>query len=212
MSDSPTALPHPHHGPLRARDATATTEALDLESLRGRLVELSSWGNMAPLTFACGLVLEAQLTGEPAAWIATGESHFYPPDFARCGIDLDALPVVRVANARTAARAADKLVRSGAFGLVLIDLIDLGANAAVPSPLQSRLLALAGKHATAVLFLTRKKAEAPSLGSLVSLRAQANRRRTVEGRYACDVEIVKDKRRGPGRSHVEVHHGPAGLH
>jgi recombination protein RecA len=211
MSEAPTALPLPSHGALRTRDAEATS--LDLVSLCGRLVELSSWGNAVPLTFACSLVLEAQLAGEPVAWVAAGESFFYPPDFVRSGVDLEALPVVHVTDARTAARAADKLLRCGAFGLVVVDLIDLDAKAAVvPAPLQSRLLALASKHMAAVLFLTRKKLDAPSLGSLVSLRAQATRKRTPEGRYACDVEIVKDKRRGPGRSSMEVHHGPAGLH
>ena len=39
------------------------------------------------------------------------------------GIDLDALPVVRVPDARAAGRAADHLVRSGGFGLVVIDLV-----------------------------------------------------------------------------------------
>jgi recombination protein RecA len=230
MSDTPTALPIARAPALRtpgndrrpgldnptppAHPGETGSASFAFESLCGRLVELSSWGNGAPLTFASGLVLEAQLAGEPAAWIAAGESFFYPPDLARCGVDLEALPVVRVTDARAAARTADKLVRSGAFGLVVIDLVDLGSSvkAAVPVPLQSRLLALASKHAAVVLFLTRKKLDAPSLGSLVSLRAQATRRRTQEGRYACDVEIVKDKRRGPGRSLLEVRHGPAGLH
>lgn len=225
MSDTPAALPYAPPTPLRTRDAPtrpglppysnsngAGPESFSLGAFSGRLIEISSWGNGAPLTSACGFVLEAQLAGEPAAWVTAGESCFYPPDFVRSGIDLEALPVVQVADARRAARAADKLVRSGAFGLVVIDLVDLGPRAVVPPPLQSRLLALAGKHATAVLFLTRKTIDAPSLGSLVSLRAQTLRRRTHEGRYACDVEIVKDKRRGPGRSALEVHHGPAGLH
>jgi recombination protein RecA len=217
--ESPTPPPHPGEtGPA----------PFALENLSGRLVELSSFGNGAPLSFAAGLILEAQLSGEPAAWIACGQSSFYPPDFARSGIDLDALPVLRVPDAASAARAADKLVRSGAFGLVVLDLIGSGGARGqnnVPSPLQSRLLALASRHATAIVFLTEKTSEAPSLGSLVSLRAQTRRRRLQEGRYSCDVEILKDKRHGP-RTHSwagsgdsstsglcsGLCNGPAGLH
>jgi len=175
----------------------------------GRLVELSSWGGSAALTLAFELVAEAQRDGEPAAWITgTFSSTFFPPDAARCGIDLDALPVVRARDAQTAARAADKLVRSGAFDLVVLDL---AANAVIAVPLQTRLLGLAAKHGTTVLMLTEKQEEAPSLGSLVSLRAQAVRKRTGEDRFSCEARVLKDKRRGPGWSHREIRHGPAGL-
>jgi len=176
--------------------------------LVGRLAEVSSCGASAPLTLAFALVHEAQRHGEPAAWITRCESSFFPPDAARCGIDLDALPIVRVPDAATAARIADKLLRSGAFGLIVLDI---GRDDRVPTPLQSRLLGLAGKHDAAVLFLTEKPSESPSLGPLVSLRAQAARRRTAEDRFACELQIVKDKRRGPGWSHREIRHGPAGL-
>jgi len=175
--------------------------------LAGRLVELSSWGGGAPLTLAFELVLQAQREEEPVAWI-TGSSTFFPPDAARCGVDLDALPVIRVSDAPSAARAADKLLRSGAFGLVILDL---GARALIPPALQTRLLGLASKHDAAVLFLTEKPGDAPSLGSLVSLRAQAVRSRTGEDRFSCEARVLKDKRRGPGWSHRELRHGPAGL-
>jgi recombination protein RecA len=154
-------------------------------------------------------VLQAQREGEPAAWITTGSSTFFPPDVAHNGVDLDALPVIRVVDARGAARAADKLLRSGAFGLVILDL---GAEPPLPMPMQSRLLGLVGKHETALLFLTEKQSEAASVGSMVSLRAQVTRKKSAEGRFTCDVRIIKDKRRGPGWSHQEIRHGPAGLH
>ena len=212
--ESPTPTSHPGEtGPA----------SFALENLLGRLVELSSFGSGAPLTLASGLIIEAQLAGEPVAWIACGESCFYPPDFARAGIDLDALPVVRVPDAAAGARAADKLVRSGSFGLIVLDLAGSGPRGPsknVPAPLQSRLLALAGRHGAAIVFLTEKTSDAASLGSLVSLRAQTRRRRAQEGRYACDVEILKDKRHGPLRSRRELRpeswpdlwNGPAGLH
>jgi RecA/RadA recombinase len=87
--------------------------------LAGRLAELSSWGGGARLTLAFDLILQAQTEGRATAWIAVGRSMFFPPDAARCGVDLEAMPIVRVPDARAAARAADKLVRSGAFDLVV---------------------------------------------------------------------------------------------
>jgi recombination protein RecA len=181
---------------------------------------LSAWGPSASLTLAIDLVLEAQQQGEPVAWISTRESSFFPPDAAANGVDLGALPVVHANSGRTAGRAADRLLRSGAFALIIIDLgrtergrteRDRGAGAGLPLPLQSRLLQLALKHDAAVLFLTEKPSTAPSLGSLVSLRAQARRRKTGPGRYTCELLVLKDKRHGPGWQHDTFRNGPPGL-
>ena len=87
-----------------------------------RLTELSASPAGAPLTLAFRLVLDAQRRGEPVAWIGRKDAPFYPPDAADTGVDLAALPVVWTADAVTAAKAADLLVRSGAFGLVVLDL------------------------------------------------------------------------------------------
>jgi recombination protein RecA len=168
-------------------------------------VEVS--GATATLTVAFGLVLEAQRQGEPVAWVTPWESSFYPPDAAEGGVDLNALVVVRVPDARDVARAADRLVRSGAFGLVVLDV---GA-ARIPTPLQARLAGLAQKHRVALVCLTDKASEAPSLGSLVSLRVHARRKRIAEDRFACELIVLKDKRRGTTWAHEEICRGPAGL-
>lgn len=209
-SSSPHTVPDPME---TGRPSNVTATSWSRGQLAGRLAEISSWGNSAPLTLAFTIVQEAQLAAEPTIWITRvregqHDGTFFPPDAAASGIDLDALPVVRVPDAAAAARAADKLLRSGAFGLVILDI---GADDRVPIPLQSRLLGLAGKHDAAVLFLTEKQSDTPSVGSLVSLRVQATRRQTTEGRYVCDLEVMKDKRRGPGWSHSEIRSGPAGL-
>jgi recombination protein RecA len=77
--------------------------------------------------------------------------------------------------------------------------------------MQARLVKLAQRYGTAFLCLTQKTSEDRSLGSLVSLRAQARRRRSAEGGYLCEARIVKDKRRGPGWVHRESCCGPGGL-
>lgn len=175
--------------------------------LGGRLVEISAMGSAAALTAAVGVVLEAQTEGEPVAWVALSGSTFYPPDLADSGVDLEAMVVVRAANVPAAGKAADRLLRSGAFGLVVIDL---GRDAQLPLPLQGRLVGLAQRHDAALLCLTEKPADAASLGSMVSLRAEAARRRNGE-RFGVTIRALKDKRRGPGWAHDEPVKGPAGL-
>jgi len=186
----------------------ATPAEWRLSTFVGRFGELSGSHAGAVLTLAFRLVLEAQRLGEPAVWISRRESAFFPPDAAEVGVDLDALAVVWVSETLQAARAADHLLRSGGFGLVVLDI---GARAHLPIPVQTRLVGLANKHEAALLCLTEKDDDRPSLGSLVSLRAQAVRTRRVEDRYRCEARVLKDKRRGPGWSHAEVCRGPDGL-
>lgn len=191
-----------------ATNTLAAAPEWSLASLAGRLVELSAGGAAASLTLAFALVLDAQQQGEPAAWLTTTETCFFPPDVSDGGVDLDALVVVRVATVSQLFRAADHLARSGGFGLLVLDL-DHGA--AMSAPVQARLAGLAAHHGVLLLCLTRKDAEAPSLGSLVSLRAVAERQECGAGRFACTVRVLKDKRRGPGWSHRELCRGPDGL-
>lgn len=191
-----------------------------LPQIAGRFVELSGTGATAALTAAFGLVLEAQCRQEPVAWISLPASTFFPPDAAAGGIDLESLAIVRVRDAHTAARAANQLVRSGSFGLVVIDLGPKPAPggfferdrkneyASIPMPFQTRLVGLAQKHDTAVVVLTEKPAQVGSLGSLVSLRAEV--RRSPTG-HRIELEVLKDKRRGPGQFHQETCRGPAGM-
>src|SRR5689334_3058740 len=104
------------------RTVTTDTPRLTRDQLGGRLVELSAQGAVATLTCAVGLVLEAQVQAEPVAWIAIAGTSFYPPDLADSGVDLAALVVVRAPELLAGVRAAERLLRSGAFGLVVLDL------------------------------------------------------------------------------------------
>jgi recombination protein RecA len=178
--------------------------------LSGRLVEVSGLGAVASLTAAIGVVLEAQVDGEPVAWISLPASTFFPPDLADQGIDLDALIVIRAPSIEHAGRAADRLLRSGGFGLVVLDLGPAAKDAALPIPLQGRLVGLAQRHDAAIVCLTEKPHEAASLGSMVSLRAEALRARDGE-RFTMSIRALKDKQRGPGWGHDEPATGPPGL-
>ena len=177
-----------------------------LAEVAGRLVEISSSTASAALTITFALVREAQERGEPAGWVTSAKNFFYPPDAARCGADLAALVVVRLADRQSIARAGEKLLRSGGFGIVVLDL---GA-ADIPMPLQTRLTGLAHRHHTALVCLTEKAGAAFSLGSLVSLRAHAEKKR-ADDHFACALRVLKDKRRGPTWKYEELYTGPAGL-
>jgi recombination protein RecA len=201
---------------LRARRGAESSEATwGLAALRGRLVELSARGASATLTTAMDIVVEAQTQHEPVAWLTLANGTFYPPDVAECGVDLAALVVVRTHDATAAARSAERLLRSGAFGLLVIDL-GSGNGAELSMQIQGRLVTLAQTHDAAVVCLTEKGNDSASIGSLVSLRAEALRTRgdargPANGEFAVTVRVIKDKRRGPGWTQTIKRRGPAGL-
>ena len=195
------------------RGAEVVEQPWGLAALRGRLVEISARGASATMTTAIGIVVEAQAASEPVAWIsaldAPTSGTFYPPDVAETGVDLAALVVVRAPTNTTAARAAERLLRSGAFGLVVLDF---GATSVdIPTAHQGRLVTLAQAHDAAVVCITEKAHETASLGSLVSLRAEALRGARTKDGFEISVRALKDKRRGPGWSRVIKARGPAGL-
>ena len=178
-----------------------------LDEMAGRLVEISASTASAALSIAFGLVCAAQERGEPVGWVTSAENSFYPPDAARSGSDLTALAVVRLARSENIARAGEKLLRSGGFGVVVLDL----GTADIPMPLQTRLTGLAHRHHSALLCLTEKNRAAFSLGSLVSLRVHAEKKPTADNRFTCTLHVLKDKRRGPTWHYEEFYAGPAGL-
>jgi recombination protein RecA len=179
-----------------------------LAELAGVITELSSHGASATLTMAMRLAHEAQLASEPVAWVTVHERCFYPPDAEANGLDLSCLAIVRVPNPHDLGKAADTLVRSGGFGLIVLDL---GSEARLTDRQLTRLAGLARKHQTAIVCLTAKPDDGSTLGSLVSLRAQVRRSRQRPGVFRCELVALKEKRRAPGWRHTEVCRGPAGL-
>ena len=184
-----------------------------LDDLSGRVNELSG---ATPLSLSFTLVKEAQQRGELAAWVTTRASTFFPLDAAARGIELSQLPVIFAPDVASALRSADKLARSSAFRLLVLDLAGPHAEAArgrtqrdVPAALLSRLLGLARQHDTAVLILTTSAV--PALGSLISLRCATERQEVSAGRFLCIARALKDKRYGPGWTWSEVQYGPVGL-
>ena len=183
---------------------------LDLKRLRGCLTEFSTqWGHPS-MTLALDLVAQTQRAGEPVAWLGGKNSLFYPPDAARWRLDWSALALIRLETADLLLKSADKLLRSGAFGLVVLDFVGL-ATGDLFDGLLGRLLRLAETHESAVLFLTQRAENTPSISSLISLRAHLQWRHLQDDRLQANLTIIKDKRRGPGRRFQEVYDGPMGL-
>ncbi len=165
----------------------------NLREISGRLVEISEPYPIAALSFAFKLFREAQALSCSVAWVGLQKSSFYPPDAAQNGIDLKNLPVFRMRNSLQMAQVATTLMRSGAFQFVVLDLME---DQDIPSAKLSQLNALARKHNSTVIFLTQKQMDAPSLSSLVSLKAHTTRERLTENRFRCYIHIERDKRRG----------------
>jgi recombination protein RecA len=191
-----------------AQPGVVGAAAWQLSELSGRLTELCGSGATAALTLAARLLLDAQRSGEPVAWLTMTTACVYPPDLAAHGIDLAALPIVRVPDDAAIGRAADHLVRSGAFGLLVLDL---GPGGKLPQAQATRLLGLAQRHGTALVCLTGKPGGSPSVSPLVSLRGEVSWSRQEPGRFHVELQALKDKRRSPGWRHVEVCSGPVGV-
>jgi hypothetical protein len=176
----------------------------DLSRIIGRVVEISESGYFGALSAVCGLMSQVQRREEQIAWIETGNRIFFPPDLAFRGLDVRALSVVLAPETKAGLQAADALLRSGAFGLILVDW----AGGAVDEAVIGRMARVAEDRETCVLFLTRKRPTEAALATQVSLRG------TVSLSPAGETEwlIIKDKRSGPPSRQRITFHGPFGLY
>ena len=187
----------------------------------GMLVEVSGTGAGARLSAAVSAVLRAQREGETTAWIeplhhvagsSPGTGSLYPPDLAECGVDLVSLPVIRVpasAGVSGPFRAAELLLRSGAFGLVVVDLRSVRQR--IPAAWPGRLLGSAREHQARVLFLTGKSGDAESVGPLVALRLEPRRLRIRPGLFVVETRVLKNKAGLALVMEAERRRGPWGL-
>ncbi len=199
----------PLFGPSSAPDQTRTQERIPV----GRLVELSGESAGARTTLATAALLDAQREGETAVWIQPREGRLFPPDLDESGVDLDALVVVRMptrAGPYGLCRAAELLLRSGGFGLVVIDMCE-GTPPARDPAWQGRLLGLARQHQSRLIVLTHKHTHASSLGPLVSLRIESRRSRTGAGLFLVEHQVLKNKSGMPMVTSEDVRRGPWGL-
>jgi hypothetical protein len=192
----------------------------------GRIVELCG---EAQTTAAVTLLAAVQRQGETAAWIQLAHGDLFPPDLAAAGVDVEALIVVHVpegdqshAGASGQCRAAELLLRSGGFGLVLLDFSrgePRGSTA-----WQGRLLGLARQHEARVVILRERTrgVDQSSLGPLTGLRIASwvERSRRADdppgflprtGCFALRHEVLKNKSGGPVDPAATQIRGPWGY-
>lgn len=216
-----------------ATDAAASP-ALPLASQLpvGRLVELASDRSCCQMTQAVACLRQAQHRGETCAWVQPEGGSLFPPDLADSGVDLRSLIVVHVPrSARLAglAKAAELMLRSGGFGMVVIDLWDgpLDAPSALQTAWQGRLLGMAREHASHLILLSsgphrnalpggqihrrNRSTTLTSLGPLVSLRLLTTRTRIDVGRFSLTTQALKDKSGSLGALAEEHRRGPWGY-
>ena len=142
-----SSIPREFPGPPPARPHQEPR--WQLARLAGSLVEISGTADSGVLSSALTLVAEAQhnqarrhkhrssqnrrarslKTSSSSnqalvAWIATTRSLFFPPDAMESGISLDRLILLRLETPGAQIRAATRIVHSGAFELVIVDLAD----------------------------------------------------------------------------------------
>ena len=210
------------------REAWAPSVPLEQLAAPGRLTELSGVGAAARHTTAAAIVRQAQLEGETTVWVQPAGGPLYPPDMAESGVDLDALVVVQVPLEHGEvglARAAELLLRSGAFGLCVVELSSppTWSHGQVPKDIserparrlrgdvwQARLAALARLHASRVVVLTRAASGWGSLGPMVGLRVETRRVRQAAGIFEVQPEVVKQKG-APVMAGPALRRGPWGL-
>jgi hypothetical protein len=204
MNASLSALQVRRARTLLAAPLAPDAEVLGLVRLAGRVVEVSEPAAQGALSAVCPLMAQVQARGEQIAWIEPGASVFFPPDLTFRGLDARAVSVVWVPDRDAGLQAADWLLRSQAFGLVIVDW----ASHPVDDAVLGRLGRLAGGSQAVLLFLTRKAASAPSLGSLVSLRVAVS----SLGPGETELLVLKDKRPGPPLRQRISFHGPFGMY
>jgi hypothetical protein len=212
----PVSDTHDQARPLERDQARPLAELI----APGRLVELCG---EAQTSTAVAILAHAQREGETAAWIQPARGSLYPPDLAAAGIDVEALVVIHVpetgsmSGAAGQCRAAELLLRSGGFGLLVIDFETEPPGSAA---WQGRLLGLARQHEARVLLLRKDARE--SLGPLVGMRVASRVERVTSqddpagfcprtGQFEIRHEVLKNKSGGPLEPAAIRIRGPWGL-
>jgi hypothetical protein len=171
---------------------------------RGIIATLEGAPGSGRSAFAARLLAGATWGGGLGALIespAGPEGAFYPPALAAAGVALERLLVIPAHDTTGAARAADILLRSAAFGVVAIPML------ALPAAAWTRLASLAHR-ANAVLLALGGEAsdELRYFASLrVRLRPRAIRWAGAAGLFgalagtALEATVLKHKRAAPGK-------------
>jgi hypothetical protein len=147
--------------PFHPRPALKLQDAVEgLGSLpRGTITEILGERSTGRTALAQTMLATATLGGEVTAWI-DGCDSFDPASAVRAGADLGKLLWVQCAHRlETALKAADMVLHSGGFGLVVLDLCDIPATALQRVPLSYWYrIRNAVQHTPAIMLVLAKEA------------------------------------------------------
>lgn len=155
--------------PEPERVATGVTEidALTGGLPRGSLTEIYGAATSGRTSLLLSIMAQATAREEFCALIDTGDA-FDPQSAAAAGVALDRLLWVRCGgNAEHALKAADLLVHSGGFGLIVMDLGDTPPHTAARISLTSWFRLRRGvEHTPTALVIIERQPNAKSSASL----------------------------------------------
>jgi recombination protein RecA len=179
----------------------AFDQALGGGFARGTIATLEGPASSGRTAIAARLLAGATRCGLAAA---VDDGSLYPPALAQAGVRLDRLLFMPAADPVGIARATDILLRSHAFGVVVMPAV------AVKAAVWTRLAGLA-HHANALLVAVGAQA-GTELGYFASARVQCRLARVLWtnasgpfcelGGYDIHAQIIKNKRSAPGTSAV----------
>jgi len=171
---------------------------------RGVIATLEGTPGSGRSAVAARLLATATANGGLGALIETpagSDGAFYPPALAAAGVDLGRLLIVHASGATDVARAADIVLRSAAFGVVIIPMVTLQATA------WTRLGSLT--HRANAVFVALGEAASNELRYFASLRvhvratsvhfAGSERLFCTLAGLGSEATVLKHKRAVPGK-------------
>lgn len=161
------------------------------------------------LTVVSTLLGEAQQAGELCGWVTTTQHTVFPPDLERNGIDLSLLYFFWIDNPTGATKTLEYLLRSEAFGLLVLDM---AKNHSLPDGISGRLMRLASKVGCGVVALSALQKKPRSIfGSLTSLRVDTTLRGRPGGEFEVIMTAERDRSAAPRWRRHMVCNAPPGL-
>ncbi len=169
---------------------------------RGKLTEVSGPPASGKTALVLRFVSHALSLGEPTTYLDVMRS-LDLQSCERAGVSLQRLLVVRPPSLQAAFQSAEELLRSGGFGLVVLDLAGMIRKRAISLPSLFRLSRISKEVDATVLLLTDAVPGASGFGSTISLRLSCQVVQSVLGpairpphlarAYRVRFEITKSK-------------------
>jgi hypothetical protein len=156
--------------------------------LVGTILQLSG---RAALTTAVRIAAAFQRrSSAPGAWVGDLHSIPFPPDLSEAGVDLQRLLICRAGSGEERMHTVDRLLRSGAFALTVVDF---GWDEQPDPGALARFMRLCEREKTTLTLVTAGAGAAASPAVRLHLRADlATTGDPLDG--AVEVEVLRTRR------------------